>query len=426
MPRGSKRKLRGKRSGKGRKKGSRRGGLQKPNQSIQHQRVMADRNIVHLQYVKQINLNNAGAGDVVSRLQWNGAFDIDPLFGSVSMPGYTNNVNFYDYYRVRSVKYTCTVSNLESFPIFCSMFMQNVDSGTSDSSSYQHSALPHRIKWQMPQKASARDTQKRTMRMGADKLLGDHMARTDSTLRSTVVSNPTDLLWCGFVLETSPGNVLVSGVELLMEVTVLVQFFSTQVTITDFSLDLIAHHRKRYFSNMVRAMMFLLYEFEKICKSPHLMKRHSDPDSLLIYLWRLHAHQEHTISRKGVTEVRKMCPDIKILLDFMQTGLPWEGGVLVSVSKLNDLVDLVKKHSFSKNLSALVDYYLLHDPDVLDYLDTVGTSVTELYSKYVPEQKKAWSFASLDINKIRAISDAKNVLPNVLPLKHQEGIPVGY
>jgi len=90
---------------------------------------MPDRLRTVLSYNGNGNLNNGGFTYANSRLIPTYAYDIDPVLGSTSMPGFTELATLYRSYRVNWFRQVCAFSNEESFPILVYMCPLNVDPG---------------------------------------------------------------------------------------------------------------------------------------------------------------------------------------------------------------------------------------------------------------------------------------------------------
>lgn len=86
---------------------------------------------VTLRYSQFVTISNPGSVQCNRRLNPTYCYDVDPLLGSTSMPGFNEYANIYRFYRLRSSSLTCNFSNVETFPVMVYITPINYDPGAN-------------------------------------------------------------------------------------------------------------------------------------------------------------------------------------------------------------------------------------------------------------------------------------------------------
>jgi len=93
-------------------------------------------------YNHAYTLNNAGFTETNGRLSPLNAYDIDPLFGSTSMPGFSELNTLYSSYRVAAFKIRLSIANQETFSGILWVCPSQADPGSNTTSVNLYLANP--------------------------------------------------------------------------------------------------------------------------------------------------------------------------------------------------------------------------------------------------------------------------------------------
>jgi len=154
----------------------------------------------------------------------NSAYDVDPVLGSTSTPGFSEWATLYGFYRVVAFSYKVDFVNTETTRS-CAVYTvaTNADPGTS--LSYIAGANPM-SKMTVLAPLSG---QNRASLSGSHKvadILGSDAPETADSYRATVAASPADLVWLGCGAQTLSGNSFTTGnVEVLISITMFVRFY---------------------------------------------------------------------------------------------------------------------------------------------------------------------------------------------------------
>lgn len=88
-----------------------------PIVNISRYRITPPRMLVKLGFQEERVLGNAGSTNTSFRFQCNGAYDVDPSVGNLTMNGFNQWMAIYSVYRVTHFKIKMMFNNLSSFPI---------------------------------------------------------------------------------------------------------------------------------------------------------------------------------------------------------------------------------------------------------------------------------------------------------------------
>jgi len=88
-------------------------------------------------YERDFKLNNIASPFGNVRFTPSYLYDIDPTLGSTAMPGFSEMMGFYRFYRFRKCKWSVKAVNQEAFPVTVAVVPVNFDP-TVNSASYQN------------------------------------------------------------------------------------------------------------------------------------------------------------------------------------------------------------------------------------------------------------------------------------------------
>jgi hypothetical protein len=170
----------------------------------------------------------ATAGTVISkRYTPNGAYDVDPVLGSTSTPGFAEYAALYTYYRVQKFRVHVTVSNLDNLSISLYSVVSNTDPGTAGTNYYDYAQSAMGKTFELAPFYSGRGTATINQTVSVPKLLGMSTAQADS-FRSVTTSIPTDLVYWGFGIYSNAGTNFANGVGFTGYIEMHVRFYSRQ------------------------------------------------------------------------------------------------------------------------------------------------------------------------------------------------------
>jgi len=128
------------------------------------------------------------------RYQVNSAYDVDPILGSTSTPGFAEWSTLYSYYRVIKVGYKVELCNNEAFPVRVYTLFQNTDPGTVGNLQYPGNPLSKSYL------LSAKGGMDRTVLSDTKQvaqIAGARGIEFEDNYRAAVTASPIDLVWLG-------------------------------------------------------------------------------------------------------------------------------------------------------------------------------------------------------------------------------------
>jgi len=178
---------------------------------------------VTLKFVS-IKLINGAAGAISVRFTPNAAYDVDPLLGSTSTPGFAEWAALYGYYRVVKVGYECEFSNLElTNPVLCYTHLSNTDGGLTLSPVVIGNALS---KYSL---CAVQNGGKSTIRLSdvqtVATILGSDNVENDDNYRALTNGVPADLVWLNVGCSSMTGANLATGVSVFTVITMKIRFY---------------------------------------------------------------------------------------------------------------------------------------------------------------------------------------------------------
>jgi hypothetical protein len=171
--------------------------------------------------VNKVVTNPAGLAAMV-RFTPNGAYDVDPVLGSTSTPGFAEWSNFYNYYRVIKVSYKVEVANTENFPVRVYSILMNTDPGTVGNSQFAGNPLSRSHLLSVARgldRATLSDTRQ------VAEVVGTRGVETEDNYRAQTNANPLDLIWLGFGAFNPGTAFLASGVVVVGSIKMFIRFY---------------------------------------------------------------------------------------------------------------------------------------------------------------------------------------------------------
>lgn len=190
--------------------------------NISRFKIQPPRMLVKLGFQDERTLANAGSNNTSFRFTANGAFDIDPSVGNLTLNGFNQWMAIYSVYRVTHFKIKVTANNLSSFPIRVAsgFFPQThfpflVTEYASNMWCKEHTTLG-------PLTGMGRTVFSREVEIA--KLIGVEAYEGDlNQYYGTISTNPSSL--CSFNVGISGvgGNLIPLGVSIVSEVEMIVE-----------------------------------------------------------------------------------------------------------------------------------------------------------------------------------------------------------
>lgn len=186
----------------------------------------ADSLLVKLRYPLRGTLATVGTV-IAKRYTPNAAYDVDPVLGSTSTPGFAEYAALYTYYRVEKFRVQVTMSNLDNLSVSLYTTASNTDPGTAGTNYYDFAQSAFGRTFELAPFYSGRGTVTVRQSVSVPKLLGMTTAQADS-FRSVTTSIPTDLVYWGFGIYSNAGTNFANGVGYSGYIEMFVRFYSRQ------------------------------------------------------------------------------------------------------------------------------------------------------------------------------------------------------
>jgi len=168
----------------------------------------------------------ATVGTVISkRWQPNAAYDVDPVLGSTSTPGFAEYAALYTYYRVHKYRVHMTFSNLDNLGISLYSTHSNTDPGTAGTNYVSYAQSAFGKTFELAPFYSGRGTVTLDQTVQVHQVLGMSVAQADS-FRSVTTSVPSDIVYWGFGIYSNAGANFANGVSYTGYIEMDVRFYS--------------------------------------------------------------------------------------------------------------------------------------------------------------------------------------------------------
>jgi len=197
------------------------------------QLVAPDEMDVSLKYPIGGTLLNAAGTLKAQRWTPNAAYDVDPVLGSTSTPGFAEWATLYTYYRVVSYSVSIVIVNLETFPISVFSINSNIDPGTTGGSWRDYQAEPY-CKYGVVAGSSGINKIRFFHKISCSKLLGSASVQQADSMRSLVTGVPADLLYYGIGLFAVTGANMTNGVYYQGNIQMNIKFYARVNVLTSF------------------------------------------------------------------------------------------------------------------------------------------------------------------------------------------------
>lgn len=166
---------------------------------------------VKLRYPIQNTLTVAGTV-IAKRWTPNAAYDVDPVLGSTSTPGFAEWSGLYTYYRVVKYKVHMNFVNLDNLGVALFTYNTNVDPGTAGSSGAQYAQSSFGRTYDLAPFYSGGGKVVLNQTLSVARILGMPVMQADS-FRSLTTSTPSDLVYFGFTILSSSGANFTNGIQ---------------------------------------------------------------------------------------------------------------------------------------------------------------------------------------------------------------------
>jgi len=167
-------------------------------------------------------INNVGLTYATIRFRPSSAYDIDPILGSTSIPGFNEFANFYGRYRVLMSKIKVHFSNLEKVPVNVYIWPTNYDLGANYVFLAASISSPF-AKHGIVSSRTGNDYKVLSNRMRTDEIFGTDEVLTDDNFGAVINNSPANN-WYWNVGIWSPVAALEAGVMTSIEIDIQVQF----------------------------------------------------------------------------------------------------------------------------------------------------------------------------------------------------------
>ena len=186
----------------------------------------ADSLNVRLRYPIRGTLATVGTA-IAKRWQPNAAYDVDPVLGSTSTPGFAEYAAIYTYYRVHEFTVDVTFSNLDNLSTSLYSVCSNTDPGTAGTNYFDYAQGAFGRTYELAPFYSGAGSVHHRQTVKVHQLLGMSVAQADS-FRATTTGNPTDLVFWGFGIYSNAGTNFANGVGYSGFIEMNVRFYSRQ------------------------------------------------------------------------------------------------------------------------------------------------------------------------------------------------------
>jgi len=190
---------------------------------------------VKLRYPIQGTLTVVGTV-IAKRWTPNAAYDVDPVLGSTSTPGFSEWAGLYTYYRVVKYKVHMNYVNLDNLGVALFTYNTNVDPGTAGSSGAQYAQSSFGRTYDLAPFYSGGGKVVMNQTISVARVLGMPVLQADS-FRSLTTSTPSDLVYFGFTILSSSGVNFTNGIQYSGYIEMDTIFFARKELLTSFFMS---------------------------------------------------------------------------------------------------------------------------------------------------------------------------------------------
>jgi len=209
-------------------------GLGFPHSEVRSaQDIMPDEMLVTLGYPLEGQIADASTFHSAKRWQVNAAYDVDPILGSTSTPGFSEWAALYTYYRVIEYYIIILISNLDTQPYELDFVHSNEDPGNTGLQYHNYASQPYCSRSMIAAKGGM-DRATYHKKMICAKLLGSVAIETSDTTRALVNAVPADLLYFGVGVRSLTATNQTNGVVFTGSIRMRCRFYGRQNLLTTF------------------------------------------------------------------------------------------------------------------------------------------------------------------------------------------------
>jgi len=161
----------------------------------------------------------------------NAAWDVDPVLGSTSTPGFAEWATLYTYYRVFKYKIELEMCNLDTTPTSVYFVHTNENPGTVGTSYLDYAAQAY-CSHNMVGNSTGFNKLRYRKTINCAKLLGSAALETADSLRSLTNAVPSDLLFFGIGLRSPASTNLTNGCVYSGYIFMTIRFYGRQNILT--------------------------------------------------------------------------------------------------------------------------------------------------------------------------------------------------
>lgn len=190
-------------------------------------RIMPPSLVTKLVFMSTLHspLNNAGSTFASVRFRPSSAFDVDPVIGGTSMPGFNELAGIYGRYRMIRFKMDAIVVNNEDFPLNVNAFVSNFDLGANYSqvqSQFGNSFERHKY---LSARGGMDRATLRTPYWSAADVVGSDSPLLSDSFSATISSSPVNNTYINLGIWTGNSTALVNGVNCQIVITGEYRFY---------------------------------------------------------------------------------------------------------------------------------------------------------------------------------------------------------
>jgi hypothetical protein len=195
-------------------------------------RILPPEMDIKLAYQPNKTAINAAASTCGIRFYANGAYDVDPVLGSTTMPGFTtfigtsSTTGLYNYYRVIRTSYDLTICNNEAFPVRVYTGYTNTDPGTTGNLQLPGNPM---FKSALISAKGGNDRVRFRDTKNIATILGSSGVETEDNFRGTYTANPVDLVYLFVGGNSVAGAFLPNGLSIAGSLTMTIRFYDSKV-----------------------------------------------------------------------------------------------------------------------------------------------------------------------------------------------------
>jgi len=174
----------------------------------------------------------------------NAAWDVDPVLGSTSTPGFAEWATLYTYYRVFKYKIELEMCNLDTTPTSVYFVHTNENPGTVGTSYLDYAAQEY-CSHNMVGNSTGMNKLRYRKTINCAKLLGSAALETADSLRSLTNAVPTDLLFFSIGLRSPASTNLTNGCVYSGYIFMTIRFYGRQNILTSLNSVTLEFDQKR-------------------------------------------------------------------------------------------------------------------------------------------------------------------------------------